>query len=135
MNLEKDIKVLLPIRITIGKRRLRRFYLNLNQYRNWNTFVSNDIKKAFQENVSKRLDFKFNSEVEVDYTYYAPDSRVRDLMNVISVVDKFFQDTMTSSGCIVSDDTKTVKKITCKYGGIDRENPRIEAVIKQYNED
>ena len=52
-------------------------------------------------------------------------------MNVIAVADKFFQDALTENGCIESDDTKTVTKITSIYGGVDRDDPRIEATVKQ----
>ncbi len=51
-------------------------------------------------------------------------------MNVIAVIDKFFQDALTESLCITSDDTDTVVKVICEYGGVDRDNPRIEAIIK-----
>ena len=57
-------------------------------------------------------------------------------MNVIAVVDKFFQDALVEEKCIPTDDTDTVVKITSIYAGVDRSNPRIEATIthNQYKE-
>tara|TARA_R100001463_G_scaffold52153_2_gene102895 strand:- start:2720 stop:2884 length:165 start_codon:yes stop_codon:yes gene_type:complete len=53
-------------------------------------------------------------------------------MNVIAVVDKFFQDALVEQGCITTDDTDTVIKITSIYAGVDTSNPRIEATINHY---
>lgn len=129
MNSETEKTLVLPIWILIGK---TRYQLNLNQYRNWYYRVSNNIKVKFKKQVKDSLGFFFLGEVEIHYKYYAPDKRRRDLMNVIAVVDKFFQDAMTENGCIESDDTKTVVKVTSEYMGIDRENPRVEVTIKKH---
>jgi len=129
MKSVQDIQITLPIWIKSGKKKR---YLNLNQYRNWHYQVSNNIKKKFKEQVGGNLDFSILGQVEIDYVYYAPDKRKRDLMNVIAVADKFFQDALVETGCIETDDTDTVVKITSLFGGIDKEDARIVATIKQY---
>lgn len=129
MKSVQDIQITLPIWIKSGKKKI---YLNLNQYRNWHYQVSNNIKKKFKEQVGGNLDFSILGQVEIDYVYYAPDKRKRDLMNVIAVADKFFQDALVETGCIETDDTDTVVKITSLFGGIDKEDARIVATIKQY---
>jgi len=123
-------KVTLPISTLFGSKKVKRYYFNLNQYRNWHYQVSNKLKILFKEQVRGNLDFSFLGQIEITYDYYAPDRRVRDLMNVIAVVDKFFQDALVENGCIATDDTKTVIKIISNYKGTDKENPRIEATIK-----
>lgn len=75
------------------------------------------------------LDFKIEGEVKIQYDYYAPDKRKRDLMNVISVVDKFFQDALVERGCIEDDNLSIVKEVNCRYIEIDKQNPRLEATI------
>ena len=132
MKSETEKTVVLPIWILSGK---NRYQLNLNQYNQWYYQLRGKIKKIFKEQVKDSLGFSFSGEIEIYYQYYAPDKRTRDLMNVIAVADKFFQDTLTQYGCIEDDNTKIVKKVTCKYMGIDRENPRIEATIKPYYAD
>jgi len=129
MSYVQDIKVTLPIWIKSGKKKR---YLNLNQYRNWHFQVSNNIKKTFKEQVGGNLDFSILGEIEIEYVYYAPDKRKRDLMNVIAVADKFFQDALVEYGCIETDDTDTVVKITSLFGGVDKEDARIVATIKQF---
>lgn len=133
MKSEQEIKVTLPISILSGKKKIRKYHLNLNQYRNWHFQVSNNIKKQFKQEVKGFLDFSFYGKIQIEYTYFAPDARVRDLMNYITVVDKFFQDALVEEGCIDSDDTNTVVKIISIYGGVDRGNPRMEAKIKNYD--
>ena len=133
MKSEQEIKVTLPISILCGKKKIRKYHLNLNQYRNWHFQVSNNIKKQFKQEVKGFLDFSFYGKIQIEYTYFAPDARVRDLMNYITVVDKFFQDALVEEGCIDSDDTNTVVKIISIYGGVDRSNPRMEARIKNYD--
>ena len=123
----KEVKITLPTHSFSGKKKL---YLNLNQYRNWHHSVSSNVKRNYYYSIQDKLDFEFSGEVSIHYKYYAPDKRVRDLMNVVSVVDKFFQDSMVMCGCILADDTSIVKNITAKYMGIDRGNSRIEATIK-----
>jgi len=132
MNIEQVKLVTLPISITSGSKKIRKRYLNLNQYRNWHYQTSNKIKIAFKEIVRGNLDFSFLGKIEITYKYYAPDKRKRDLMNVIAVVDKFFQDALVEEDCIATDDTDTVIKITSIYAGVDKDNPRVEATINHY---
>tara|TARA_R100000081_G_scaffold47754_1_gene22751 strand:+ start:20 stop:403 length:384 start_codon:yes stop_codon:yes gene_type:complete len=122
-----EINITLPTHSFSGK---TKHYLNLNQYRNWHYGVSSSIKRNYKKTISDRLNFKFDGQVEIKYRYYAPDKRVRDLMNVVSVVDKFFQDAMVDKGCIIADDTSIVKKITVDYMGIDKADSRIEVTVK-----
>ena len=52
-------------------------------------------------------------------------------MNVVSVFDKFFEDSLTTAKIITDDNYKVVRKITAIPGGIDRENPRVEVRIRE----
>jgi hypothetical protein len=103
----------------------------MNSYRNWHYQVSNDIKRRFKSEIFDLLDFRFDGKIKIEYFYFAPDKRTRDLMNVISVVDKFFQDAMVERGCIVSDDLSTVVKVNCSYIDIDKDNPRLDVLITE----
>lgn len=126
MNSEQ--MVILPI---FGmKSKNKRVSLNLNQYRNWHYLVNSKLKREFKADIQKNLNFVIKGGVEIEYEYYAPDNRKRDLMNVIAVVDKYFQDALVETGCIEADDMSIVEKVTARYLGIDRKNPRIEATIK-----
>lgn len=117
----------LPLFIT--NRSNKRKWLTLNNYRNWHYQVSNDIKRRFKSEVFDKLDFNIKGKVKIEYFYFAPDKRTRDLMNVISVIDKFFQDAMVDRGCIESDDLSTVVEVNSCYMGIDKLDPRLDVMI------
>jgi len=121
------IKISLPL--FIKNRSNKRKWLTLNNYRNWHYQVSNDIKRRFKSEVFDKLDFRITGKVKIEYFYFAPDKRTRDLMNVISVIDKFFQDAMVERGCIESDDLSTVVEVNSCYMGIDKQDPRLDVMI------
>ena len=131
MKKEEKVTFSLPTHVIHKDKKV---YLNLNGYRNWHFFLSNQYKKNYKARVYEILDsgFLFNDKVHIEYTYYSPDKRKRDLMNVISVVDKFLQDALVELGFISTDDTETVIKITSMFGGIDRDNSRIDVKITNF---
>tara|TARA_Y100001937_G_scaffold4488_1_gene5869 strand:+ start:854 stop:1243 length:390 start_codon:yes stop_codon:yes gene_type:complete len=126
--MNKEI-IALSLPLFITNRKNKRKWLTLNNYRNWHYQVSNDIKRQFKSEVLELLTFKLEGKVKIEYFYFAPDNRTRDLMNVISVIDKFFQDAMVEQCCIESDDLSTVTEVNSCYMGIDKENPRLDVMI------
>ena len=129
MRKEEENAKSLSLPLYITNRSNRRRWLTMNNYRNWHYQVSNDIKRRFKSEITPLLDFRFAGKIKIEYFYFAPDKRTRDLMNVISVVDKFFQDAMVENGCIESDDLSTVVEVNSCYMGIDREDPRLDVMI------
>ncbi len=123
----KEISINLPLSLRQTKGKVK--WLTLNNYRNWHYQTSNGLKVKFKKEITPLLNFKIEGQVRIYYCYYAPDKRKRDLMNVISVIDKFFQDAMVERGCIEADDLSIVTEVNSKYMGIDRENPRLVAKI------
>ena len=124
---EEIVTLSLPLYIT--NRSNKRKWLTLNNYRNWHYQVSNDIKRRFKSELFDKLNFTLKGKVKIECFYFAPDKRTRDLMNVISVIDKFFQDAMVDRGCIESDDLSTVVEVNSCYMGIDKDNPRLDVMI------
>ena len=59
MNTVQEKVVTLPISITYGKKKVKKYYLNLNGYRNWHYQISNKLKILFKEQVRGNLDFSF----------------------------------------------------------------------------
>jgi len=104
--------------------------MSTNWYRNAHYQSSNIAKKRFKKLMQEQL-IKFDpfvGKLRVDYTYYAKRSG-SDLDNFIGCAKKFFQDALTESGLIDDDNCSVIIKNTETYGGIDKENPRVEAVI------
>lgn len=103
----------IPLNWKIGKKRTS---LSMNNYRNWHYQTSNKIKK----NVCSYLD-RFNfpkfKKVHINYTLYFKDKRKRDLMNFVSVVDKFVLDHLVNIECLEDDNYKVVSSYTVAFGG------------------
>lgn len=126
MKQEEQYQIELPVMLQTKK---TRYYLNLNQYRNWHYQANNKLKRQFKDQIESQLNFAIKGKCKIHYYYYAPDKRKRDLMNIISVVDKYFQDALVEKRCILADDTSIVTEISGEYSGIDKQNPRVDAII------
>lgn len=119
----------MPLNFVVsGKNRI----INLNNYRNWHYQTSNKIKKMYKSvAVAKILSKKTikANKVSVTYTLFRPDKRKFDLMNILSIHDKFFMDAYTSTGLIPDDNINHLEEIKFKFGGYDKNNPRVEIEI------
>lgn len=84
----------------------KRFALNLNVYRNAHYQVLNKAKIIFKNQLLaqypeiKRIKAR---RVQIEYYIEKCDNRKFDIMNVISIVDKFFLDALVEFGCIPDD--------------------------------
>ena len=119
----------LPLYVELGKIKIKRHYINVNSYRNWHHRVSNNIKIEYKRQVSPQLKGLNFERVSLRYVYYKPTARKVDLGNVLSITDKFFSDALVENGCLADDNCYYIPEITFKYGGIDRDNPRVEVTI------
>lgn len=105
----------------------------MNNYNKWHYQTKSKIKKLFTEMAVEKLQGipAAANVIELTYTVYRGDAYSYDLMNVVSVFDKFFEDSLTTAKIITDDNYKVVRKITAIPGGIDRENPRVEVRIRE----
>lgn len=106
-----------------------KYYLSMNNYRNWQFFISNGIKKEFEALLQEKIKGFRLQRFEVEYRLFYPDNRRRDKMNFISVISKFFFDTLTMNGNIEDDNDDIVRKETIYPPSIDQERPRCEITI------
>ena len=63
--------------------------------------------------------------ISISYIMYLPDKRRRDIGNY----EKLVTDKLVSLNIIEDDNYKIIQEINIKFGGIDRDNPRIEVYI------
>lgn len=66
--------------------------------------------------------------VRIEYTFYMPDKRTRDIGNYEKVVT----DLLVNRGVIPDDDITHIKEINLRFGGFDRQNPRVDLEVYQY---
>ena len=103
----------------------------VNWYRNAHHHESNSAKKKFKKLIQDQLNQfdKIETPSKIKYTYYAARNNSPDLDNFVGTVKKFFQDALVESGLIEEDNVKFIVASSESYGGIDKENPRVEAEV------
>lgn len=126
-----DIYIInLPYFIQIGK---KRYSCNLNQYKNSHYRLTNTMKKEFKEIITDdvlEIVPENMQRIKVHFKIFYENKRKFDLDNVISIVSKFSLDALTELGRIPDDNYENVVQITGTFGGVDKENPRVEMRIK-----
>ncbi len=124
-----------PILDKNGLKVPKMYYLNLNNYRNWHYQVSNNLKRKYKEIVERKFeDIDFLSRidpVELTFIMYRKDKRKVDRSNVLSVHEKFFCDALVELGYIKDDADKYISSSHYYSGGIEKENPRVDIIIKE----
>ena len=124
----------LPLYVNISSQ--KKFILNLNNYRNAHYHLLNIAKTNFNEIIYNDIkNFKTISKnnISLIYTVYKNDRRKFDVANVCSVLDKFFCDALVDAGILIDDNYDYIKQVTYKFGGIDKNNPRVDVEIVTTN--
>lgn len=127
----------LPLSVPVSKK--KSFILNLNNYRNAHFQVLNKAKKMYVGEVRAAIhaanEFPFIgcrvAKAELVYTIYQPTARCVDISNPLSIIDKFTCDALVELGILPDDNSGNVPKVTYRWGGVDKNNPRCEAEIKE----
>lgn len=122
-----------PIKLEVGVRKKKTHYLNLNNYRNWQFQLNNQLKKLFKITIAKDIRHfePLTSKCKVTYTIYYPNRRAFDIDNIGSVVCKFTNDALTEYGIIEDDNCNFITNIEFVFGGVDKDNPRCDVNIKE----
>jgi len=127
------MKIDLPLEVYYTKN--KKFILNLNNYRNAHYRILSNAKKIYADNLVNRISYpKYEEPVVLTYTYYAKSKRRLDVSNPCSIIDKFTCDALVKAEVLEDDSSKQIKQVIYKYGGIDKENPRCELVIKKIDQ-
>lgn len=109
--------------------------ISVNWYRNAHHHVNNAAKKKFKRLIQEQLDQfdPIEGKVKIKYIYFARYDNGPDLDNFVGVVKKYFQDALVESGLLEDDSVRFIVANDERYGGIDKENPRVEAEIIKLN--
>jgi len=93
--------------------------LNLNIYRNLHHHSLNTQKQNFHEDVKHLVEnLPKAAKIWIHYQIFAPTKGRLDTMNVGSVVDKYFSDTLVEAGMIEDDDYTRVVFNSFSFGGV-----------------
>lgn len=123
-----DYHFTLPCYIKQGKKNIP---ISLNWYRNAHYQTSNNIKIKFKKFIAPQFEGleKIEGKIRIKFVYYAARNNSPDLDNFTSISKKFFQDAAVELGLIEEDSVNYITSTSEYYGGIDKENPRVEAFI------
>lgn len=123
------IKLVSPLRVP--KSLSKHFILNINNYRNSHYQTLNktkiEYKKLMSEQISKIP--KISEPIHIHYTLYTATKRKCDIDNVISIHKKYLQDALVELGKLEDDDYTFIPSNSESFGGIDKNNPRVDVVI------
>lgn len=122
--------VVLPLLVYVSKNTA--FKLNLNDYRNAHYQKLNNAKIAFVD-VTKRdvLGLPKMNAAEIHYKLFLKGGTGKkgDVANFCSIADKFFCDALVEANRLPEDNYEHIPEVRYKFGGLDMNNPRIEATI------
>lgn len=129
---QEEYQIKLPIRMFTSKKKLGA--INLGIYRNLYHYELAYQKKAFSEYVKPLLlGIPKLNKVSLNYTLYPQTKRRMDIMNVCSILDKYFSDCLVENGIIPDDDYTHVIEVTCNFGSI-KDNEHVIVTIKKEEE-
>ena len=129
------MKFIIPLYI---QKKKKKYYLNLNNYRNWHYQVSNNIKKEFKNIVESQLwlieknkigELRNKKNISVLYQVYYWDLRKRDKGNIYSIMQKFFLDSIVELWLIEDDNDNIIWDEIFKKPVYDKGNGRIEIYL------
>ena len=109
----------LPCYIETGTRKRRKISLNMNWYRNAHFQQLNAVKRQFQP---VRGDLFKAEQIHIHYTLHLATKRRTDLMNWVSIVDKFFCDWLVNMECLPDDNYRHITGYVCSVV----QNPRLD---------
>jgi len=135
------MKLLLPLSVVLPRKTKadKIFALNLNIYRNANFHILNQAKVKYRDMVhvlwhEKCNDITIAPPYRFVYTIYPGSGRKFDLGNVLSIVQKFTEDSLVSIGVIPDDNYKIIKAIDYRFGEINKEFPHVMLEIFHWDE-
>jgi len=107
----------LPMRIQTSSK--KQTALNLNVYRNLHHRSHHALKKKFEKLATDLLgDIPPMGRIRLHYSVCPQTRRRLDIMNVCSVIDKYFSDALTENGIIEDDDYTHLDFVSCGFGGL-----------------
>ena len=126
-----EIKITIPIYFKKKKASTRETMAGLNWYRNAYYHELDKVKKEYHRMIRdllKGYNKGFNKKIGISYRLFYRNDK-SDLMNVASVIDKFFADSLQTSGLLENDNVKNYVISLSEVAGMDKKRPRVEITV------
>ena len=126
---DKYYRVSSPLEVKVSSR--RKLILNLNQLLKTDYRVVNKAKAEYTRLMRSTLLYLPQFErVALKFVMFPKTRRLCDVDNVCSVQAKFFQDALVHWGKLEDDNHSYIRHLDFHFGGIDKDNPRVDVIIK-----
>lgn len=107
----------------------KKYALNMNQMRNRNFIISNNLKQCYKELMKPYISHLPKlKNINIEYTIYRGKNEP-DIMNIWSVISKFFLDTLQEEWILEDDKASIVSRETIINWWQDKWNERVEIKI------
>lgn len=129
-----NIKLEIPYWIIIPRKTKedKRVILNFNQYHKWCPNQRNTYKQLYQDSLCSILSgLPKLAHIElIEYKlFYERNGDTPDTRNITNLIDKFFCDSLVKYGVLIDDNHNIIHSTMDIWGGVDKNNPRIEVTI------
>ncbi len=134
--MSNSVTISMPLSLQLGKSSKSKVYhINLNNYRKWHFQTSNPLTKKYKLYAFPQIHkLRFHKKIKLEFVMWRGDKRRIDRANVLSIHEKFFCDALVETGCIRDDDDEWIESTLYRTGGIDMNNPRVDIIITEIDE-
>jgi len=92
----------------------------------------NTVKVKYKEIMKEQIEqLPVFNKIIIHYKLFPKNKRLFDIGNVTSIHKKFFEDALVEFGRITDDNYLFVVGSTESFGGVDKDNPRVEITIEE----
>lgn len=126
------LKLDIPIKLIVGVRKKKNIFLSMNNAFKWRDVQRNSYKQAYAELIKPQIEQlpKLKRIISITYEVHRGDRHSFDVMNTVSIIDKFFEDALVVNGIITDDNFKVVPMVIGMIGEYDKSNPRVNVTIE-----
>lgn len=126
------LKLDIPIKLIVGVRKKKNIFLSMNNAFKWRDVQRNSYKQAYADLIKPQIEQlpRLKRIISITYEVHRGDRRSFDVMNTVSIIDKFFEDALVVNGIITDDNFKVVPMVIGMIGEYDKSNPRVSVTIE-----
>ena len=99
-------EIISPVAVNVNKKKIA---LNLNVWRTIHYRIKSKAKHEYNKIMLSQLkNLKIKGKISMTFRYIKGSKRKSDKSNVLSIVEKFFCDSLTKFGCIADDNDSII---------------------------
>ena len=125
--------IIMETNLIMWVRKIKKYSLTMNNYRNWHFQVNNNLKMLYKEVIAKKLkergNIKLKPPIVITIAFFNWTRRKYDLDWMCIIHNKFFCDALVELWYLEDDSCEFIKCITYLYWWYDKGNQRVEITV------